>query len=184
MAGWCWRHVPEFLCLLVLLAGWRWLAGLAGGLVATALGVALVAGLAAWSPSRQVLLAVVGWRLTRHGLRAGLLGARIVTASGRLPAHLCSRPTSVGERVWLWCPPGLSAEDMEDETDQLRAACMAREVRVTRDRRWSALVVVDVIRRDTLSAKRVIPAPIVAYVHTRQSQRDRRTRPEEVRADG
>ena len=68
--------------------------------------------------------------------------------------------------MWLWCPPGLSAEDVEDETERLRAACVAREVRVTRDARWSALVVVDVIRRDTLSPQRVIPAPITAHIPT------------------
>ena len=79
-----------------------------------------------------------------------------------------SWPTSVGERVWLWCPPGIAAEDLEDETERLRAACIAREVRITRDLRWSALVVVDVIRRDTVSAKRLIPAPITAHVRKGQ----------------
>lgn len=170
LAGWFWRHLPEFLVGLVLLIVWRRLAGLAGGVIATLVLVAVLAGVVAWSPSRRVVMALVGWRLTRHGLRAGLLEARVVSASGRLPSHLCSWPTSVGERVWLWCPPRIAAEDIEDETDQLRAACVAREVRVTRDVRWSALVVVDVIRRDTLSAKRVIPAPITAHVHNGQLQ--------------
>jgi hypothetical protein len=68
------------------------------------------------------------------------------------------------ERVWLWCPAGLSAEDIEDETDRLRAACVAREVRITRNARWSAVIVVDVIRRDTLSPQRVIPTPITAHI--------------------
>jgi hypothetical protein len=58
---------------------------------------------------------------------------------------------------------------MEDETERLRAACIAREVRVTRDARWSALVVVDVIRRDTLSAQRLIPAPITQHIHRGQT---------------
>jgi hypothetical protein len=169
LAGWCWRHLPEFLVLLMVLVVWRWLAGLVGAVLAALplVGV-LVAGLV-WGPSRQLLAIVVGWRLTRHRLRAGMLEARVTTPSGRLPVYLCGWPTSVGERVWLWCPPGIAAEDLEDETERLRAACIAREVRITRDLRWSALVVVDVIRRDTLSAKRLIPAPITAHVRKGQS---------------
>src|SRR5262245_36030176 len=42
----------------------------------------------------------------------------------------------------------------------IRAACCAREIRVTRDRRWAALVVVDVIRRDPLSAAAVVGSPL------------------------
>jgi hypothetical protein len=169
LAGWCWRHLPEFLLLLMVLVVWRWLAGLVGGvLAALPLVGLLVAGLV-WAPSRHLLAIVVGWRLTRHRLRAGMLEARVTTPSGRLPVYLCGWLTSVGERVWLWCPPGIAAEDLEDETERLRAACVAREVRVTRDLRWSALVVVDVIRRDTLSAQRVIPAPITEHIHKGQS---------------
>src|SRR6266496_4144597 len=164
LAGWCWRHLPELLLVLVVVMGWRWLSGLVGSLPAALALSTVLGGALAWAASRAALLVVVGWRLTRHRLRAGLLEARVTTPSGRLPVLLASWPTSVGERVWLWCPPGLSAEDLEDETERLRAACIAREVRVTRDVRWSAIVVVDVIRRDTLSARRVIPAPITRYV--------------------
>jgi hypothetical protein len=64
----------------------------------------------------------------------------VTTPSGRLPVYLASWPTSVGERVWLWRPPGIAAEDLEDETERLRAACIAREIRVNRDVRFSALV--------------------------------------------
>ena len=87
--------------------------------------------------------------------RAGRLAVAAPARTGAAP---------VGERVWLWCPPGVAAEDLEDETERLRAACVAREVRVARDLRWSALVVIDVIRRDTLSPKRVIPAPITQHI--------------------
>lgn len=169
LAGWIWRHLPEFFVVLLVVMIWRWLAGFVGGLVAVLPMAALLAGALAWPASRMVLAMVAGWRLTRHRLRAGLLEARVTTPSGRLPVYLGSWPTSVGERVWLWCPPGIAAEDLEDETDRLRAACIAREIRVNRDVRFSALVVVDVIRRDTLSAKRVIPAPITERVHKGQT---------------
>src|SRR5918994_1975926 len=141
LAGWIWRHHPELLVLLVVVLAWRWLAGFLGGLLAVLPLLALVVGAVVWPPSRKVLAVVAGWRLTRHRLRAGLLEARVTTPSGRLPVYLGSWPTSVGERVWLWCPPGLAAEDLEDETERLRAACIAREIRINRDVRFSALVV-------------------------------------------
>ncbi len=169
LAGWIWRHLPELFVVLLVVMVWRWLAGFVGGLLAVLPLAALLAGALAWAPSRTVLAVVAGWRLTRHRLRAGLLEARVTTPSGRLPAYLGSWPTSVGERVWLWCPPGIAAEDLEDETERLRAACIAREIRVNRDVRFSALVAVDVIRRDTLSAKKVIPAPITDHVHKGQT---------------
>lgn len=69
-----------------------------------------------------------------------------------MPVTLALVPTAVGERVWLCCPLGVSAEDIASETDRLRAACFARDIRITRDRRFSALVIVEVIRRDPLAA--------------------------------
>ncbi len=50
------------------------------------------------------------------------------------------------------CRAGVCAEDFEARIDQLRAACWARDARVTRNARWSQLVTIDVIRRDTLAA--------------------------------
>jgi hypothetical protein len=41
---------------------------------------------------------------------------------------------------------------------EFRAACYAR---VTRNRRWAQLVTIDIIRRDTLAAKRLIRSPLV-----------------------
>lgn len=57
-------------------------------------------------------------------------------------------------------PLGVSAEDIASETDRLRAACFARDIRITRDRRFSALVVVEVIRRDPLAGTRPVPSPL------------------------
>jgi hypothetical protein len=41
------------------------------------------------------------------------------------------------ERVWLCCPRGVSAEDIAEETDRLCAVCVARDIRVIRNRRFS-----------------------------------------------
>ena len=168
--GWLDLAAPaQLLVVLLVVMVWRWLAGFVGGPLAVLPLLALVAGAVVWPPSRTVLAVVAGWRLTRHRLRAGLLEARVTTPSGRPPSYLGGRPTLVGERVWLWCPPGIAAEDLEDETERLRAACIAREIRINRDVRFSALVAVDVIRRDTLSARKVIPAPITDHVHKGQT---------------
>jgi hypothetical protein len=44
---------------------------------------------------------------------------------------------AVGERVWLCCPMGVSADDIAEETDRLCAVCVARDIRVIRNRRFS-----------------------------------------------
>ena len=60
----------------------------------------------------------------------------------------------------MLCRAGISAEDFQDRTEELRAACYARDARVTRNRRWSHLVTIDIIRRDTLAAGHTITSPL------------------------
>ena len=60
----------------------------------------------------------------------------------------------------MLCRAGISAEDFQDHTEQLRAACYARDARATRHRRWSHLVTIDIIRRDTLAASNTITSPL------------------------
>ena len=81
-------------------------------------------------------------------------------APGRLPLILWTRPTKVGERTWVLCRAGICAEDFEAHIGELRAACYARDARVTRNRRWSQLVTIDIIRRDTLAAGELIASPL------------------------
>jgi len=69
------------------------------------------------------------------------------------------------------CRAGISAEDFQDRTEELRAACYARDARVTRNRRWSHLVTIDIIRRDTLAAGELITSPLerlTAHYHLGQ----------------
>jgi hypothetical protein len=80
--------------------------------------------------------------------------------SGRLPLIVWTRPTKVGERIHLLCRAGICAEDFEAHIGELRAACGARDARVTRNRRWSQLVTIDVIRRDTLAASQSVSSPL------------------------
>ena len=52
----------------------------------------------------------------------------------------------------MLCRAGISAEDFQDRTEELRAACYARDARVTRNRRWSHLVTIDIIRRELIAS--------------------------------
>jgi hypothetical protein len=98
--------------------------------------------------------------LARHRLQRLCYEARLHTRSGRLPLILWTRPTKVGERTWVLCRAGICAEDFEAHTGELRAACYARDAPVTRNRRWSHLITIDIIRRDTLAARELIASPL------------------------
>jgi hypothetical protein len=98
--------------------------------------------------------------LARHRFQRLCWEARLHTRAGRLPVVLWTRPTKVGERLFVWCRAGLSAEDFAQHTGELAAACYAREARVTPNTRWSQLVTIDIIRRDTLAAKHPVTSPL------------------------
>jgi hypothetical protein len=98
--------------------------------------------------------------LGRHRLQRLCYEARLHTRSGRLPLILWTRPTQVGERSFVWCRAGICAEDFQAHIGELRAACYARDARVTRNRRWSQLVTIDIIRRDSLAASHIISSPL------------------------
>ena len=104
--------------------------------------------------------------LVRHRIQRLCYEARLHTRSGRLPLILWTRPTKVGERTWLLCRAGICAEDFEHHIGELRAACFARDARVTRDVRWSHLVTIDIIRRDTLAPSHIVPSPLTTNRRT------------------
>ena len=83
---------------------------------------------------------------------------RMHTRSGRLSLVLRIHPTEVGERALIWCRAGICFDDFEDHTGEIAAACYAREARVERSKRWAQIVVVNIVRRDTLAAHNVIPS--------------------------
>jgi hypothetical protein len=58
------------------------------------------------------------------------------------------------------CRAGICAEDFDAHIGELRAACYARDARITRNRRWSHLVTIDIVRRDTLAASTTITSPL------------------------
>jgi hypothetical protein len=158
-AGVAWQWRTEFAILTLTIAAlWRlthlltlpW-AGLVVGSVAAAVGVL------PWTRRRFWCV------LARHRVQKLCWEARLHTRSGRLPLVLWTRPTKVGERLYLLCRAGICAEDFDAHRGELRAACYAREARVTRNPRWSQLVTIDIIRRDTLAAKNTITSPLRAH---------------------
>ena len=99
--------------------------------------------------------------LARHRLQRLCYEARLHTRSGRLPAHSAgSGPRKSGNASGSCAGPGICAEDFEAHLGELRAACYAREGRVTRNRRWSHLITLDIIRHDTLAARELIKSPL------------------------
>ena len=153
MAGWVLRHLPELAILLLLVHAWRWAAARTGPLWTELLGVMLLCGGMSWGRSRRWLLAPVGCEFSRARLRAALAELRLTRRDGRPPIMFGVVPTATGERVWLLCPIRVAAEDIAEEADRLAAACFARGLRVARHRRWPAVVVLDVIRRDRQAGK-------------------------------
>lgn len=157
---WVGRYVVELVGFLTALWVWRLLAGVVGGWPSALLLAAVCGLLVWWRRSRRVLSALAGVVVTRHRVQTALAELRLTTRAGRPPLELWIGPTPVGERVWLWCRAGISAEDLADEADHLRSACVAREVRIARDPRWASLVRLDVIRRDPLGTARTVTSPL------------------------
>ncbi|RZT84608.1 hypothetical protein EV383_1455 [Pseudonocardia sediminis] len=89
--------------------------------------------------------------VTRHRLRQTLVECRVVNFSRACPLFLWSRPTRVGEVVWLFLRAGISPNDVAEQVEEIAAGCYAREARVTPWPSMTALVRVEVIRRDPLA---------------------------------
>lgn len=163
------RLRAELTVLVVAVSVWVWLvhrmpswtAGLAVGV--PALGVAL------WAPGRRFVTRRGFAVLTRHRMRAVFVECRVMTFSGRLPLLLWSRPTAVGERVWVWLRAGIDQRDIELRLSHIAVSCVGQDARVGQHRLTAALVVVEVVRRDPLSGPAVV-SPITRA-------RSARTRP-------
>jgi hypothetical protein len=155
-AGTLWRWRAELTTLALTIAGLNRLTTLipfTWAALTTGATLALLAVLP-WTRRRAWCL------LDRHRIQRLCYEARLHTRSGRLPLVLRAHPTKVGERLHILCRAGICAEDFEAHLGELRAACYAREARVARNKRWSQLVTIDIIRRDTLAASHTIPTPL------------------------
>jgi hypothetical protein len=169
-AGVAWRWRTE-LAVITTVAACVWRLTLLSSLLAAGIMTgAVVLVLLAVPVTRRFITRRAWCVLTRHRLQRLCYQARLHTREGRLPLITWIRPTKVGERAWLLCRAGICAEDFDAHTGELRAACYARDARVTRNTRWSQLVTIDIIRRDTLAASQTVPSPLQAIGPDREGR--------------
>jgi hypothetical protein len=168
-AGTAWRWRTELITLGSVAAALLWLASQLHSITWASVVLAVALALVFILPwSRRFTIARFWCVLARHRFQRLCWEARLHTRAGKLPAVLWVRPTKVGERLFVWCLAGIAAEDFEQHTGELRAACYARDARVTRNIRWSQLVTVDIIRRDTLAAANTVSSPLTQLATTRR----------------
>ena len=98
--------------------------------------------------------------LSRHRIHRVCYETRMHTRTGRLPLVLRITPTHVGERAIIWCRAGICREDFELNAAEIAAACYARQARIEGHKRWAQIVVLDIVRRDTLAPHHVITSAL------------------------
>ena len=127
---------------LAQFASWMW---------ALIILAALVTAVFALPWTRRYVIRRAWCVISRHRLQRVFYETRMHTRMGRLSLILWIRPTEVGEKAWVWCRAPICADDLEAHTGEIAAACYARESRVAKSPRWAQLVVVNIVRRDTLA---------------------------------
>jgi hypothetical protein len=159
-AGVLWRWRTEITLLIIILA-WYWPAHLlpltwwAPVLQAAAIGTVMAVPV-----TRRFIIGRCWCLLSRHRLQRVCYETRMHTRAGRLPHIVWIRPSKVGERAWILCRAGICADDFDAYKAEIAAACYAREARITRNRKWSQLVTVDIVRHDPLTAAHTIESLI------------------------
>jgi hypothetical protein len=84
--------------------------------------------------------------VTAHRIRVGFVEAYVVSRRGKIPAIVWCAPAPFGERVWVWCRAGTSAEQIERGRTVIATACWAADV-VVRSRDGSPhWVLLEVVR--------------------------------------
>ena len=157
-AGVIWRMRTELATLTTVTAGFAALIhviAIIGAAIILATSTALIMAV---PQSRRFVIRRAWCVLSRHRMQRVFFETRMHTRSGRLSLVLRIHPTEVGERALIWCRAGICFEDFEAHTGEIAAACYAREARVERSKRWAQIVVVNIVRRDTLAAHNVIPS--------------------------
>jgi hypothetical protein len=150
LALWRWS-IEITLTIFVLIAWFHLAAVMPNYAVAMVLAFPLVAA-CNFKRGRWLIGGVFYVLFVRHRLRTALVQLGSRNRSGKLPWLIWWYPTPVGARVTLLLVAGMSAKQIEESADALAAACWARQVRVDTNRKMTAFVRVDVIRRDPLES--------------------------------
>ena len=166
--GIAWRWRTEFALLAATVAGYIRLAAAITTLWACITLVALITAALVVPHSGRFLKRRAWCLITRHRLQRVCYETRMHTRAGRLPLILWIRPTRVGERAFVLCRAGICADDFDAYKAEIGSACYAREARVIRNRKWSQLVTVDVVRHDPLTPQVIIPSQVIPADRTRQ----------------
>lgn len=165
------RLRAELAAAVVAFVVWRWLTDRMPLWAALFVIAVPVIALAVFPPTRRYLVRRGLAVLTRHRLRAVLVQRHIMNWTGNVPVLLWSRPTPIGERVWVLLRAGIDAVDIERNVAYVASGCHARAARVAAHRSVTSLVWVDVIRRDPLTTparpacrntSAAVPAPLHA----------------------
>lgn len=158
-----WWWTTEVVIAVVLLTAWVQLVDHTPTVV-TLLVVALVVGVPAAVPViRRQVIAWVWCLVVRHRLRVCFAQFIIANQSGSLPLILWARPTPVGERVWVYLRPGLSAKDLEGRLDKIAVTCHASTVLIERAAENNAAYLrFDIKRREVLTAH--VGSPLVDQI--------------------
>jgi hypothetical protein len=167
-AGVLWRWRAELLVILMVTASVLLMARAITGMWTVVIITVVLVTVTVVPSSRRYVLRRAWCVVTRHRLQRVCFETRMHTRSGRLPLILRIRPTEVGERALVWCRSPVCAEDFEAHAGELAAGCYAREARITRNRKWSQLVTVDIVRRDMLAPETTV-APDIAPVKATQN---------------
>jgi hypothetical protein len=161
-AGVIWRFRTELAALAAGVIGiWELDRAVAATWTVVILTVSAVAITVLPCTRRQVTRRVC-CTLSRHRIHRVCFETRMHTRSGRLPLVLRIFPTEVGERAIIWCRAGICVEDFELHAAEIAAACCARQARIEGHRRWTQIVTLDIVRRDTLAPRTVIPSGLVS----------------------
>ncbi|MFC0533143.1 hypothetical protein [Phytohabitans kaempferiae] len=147
-----WWWATEVSLVTGLVYGWVALATHTNVFVRLAVVLILVGVPAAVSPIRRRIVAVAWCLIVRHRLRVCFNQFIVANRSGSLPLILWARPTPVGERVWIYLRPGLSAKDLDARLDKMAVTCWAASVLVERASTTNAAYLrVDIKRREVLT---------------------------------
>lgn len=156
VAGLAVRLRAEIAAVAALVVAWLLLTAWLPWGAALALVAVLVAVVAAVPVLRRFVSHRAMATLTRHRLRQVLVERRCMNFSRAAPLFLWSHPTEVGETVWLFLRAGISPSDVEDQCERIASGCFARDARVTPLRKLTAVVKVEVIRRDPLAQELIV----------------------------
>jgi hypothetical protein len=157
VAAYRWRY--ELAGIVALAAVWIAFGWVAGAALTAGLAAVLIIVIAGWPRGRRFLIARAWCIVTPHRVRVGCAQAWIHSRSGKIPAVLLTRRQPFGERIFLWCRAGTSADDLSSARGLLAAACWADDVQVTRNPRYAHLVTLDVIRRGLPGIPSAPPRP-------------------------